>query len=64
MELESSVKCVHQVFRPKEEVYMPPFMRGEGVGDCSVCSHDPNNNGKCKMYSPVRIFYLEIDPKP
>lgn len=42
-------KCINQLFRP---AYVPPMVRPEGRGDCSICTPGPENKD-CSCYTPV-----------
>jgi hypothetical protein len=52
------VLCLNQIFRPPKIGGVK--MIGEGMGDCSICSYDPYNNGKCAGFQPVAIGYFEV----
>ena len=35
-------------------------MKSEGIGECLECENDPEENVKCKMYTPVNLIIEEI----
>lgn len=43
------VICVHQLRRP--DVHVPV----DGVGNCTLCRADPENNPRCRNFYPIRI---------
>ena len=42
-----TVKCFFQVYRPKENP------RIKGIGDCTKCQPNPEENKKCLGYQPT-----------
>ena len=62
MELEDKVKCVRQAFKSNNDVYIPPWMIKEGVGNCPECETD-GNNGHCKAYTKAMGFYFKVKEK-
>jgi hypothetical protein len=51
-------KCLHQVFRSKKISNRQP-----GVGVCIECEYDPEENKKCKRYTPVNFMVIDIEEK-
>lgn len=52
------VRCINQAFRPTTIV--PQEMR-PGIGNCLICTYDPENNPKCRGYYPIKLitFYVK-----
>ncbi|MFH1064012.1 MAG: hypothetical protein V1729_02955 [Candidatus Woesearchaeota archaeon] len=55
--LEVITRCLHQVFSSRGG-YIPI----EGVGNCSECEYDPENNVKCRMFYPIKVRMYTVKP--
>jgi len=55
--IDDGVYCLNQVFRPR--VRLSSYMRNGG-GDCTVCVKDPNGNGHCVNYHPIRLYTFNV----
>lgn len=53
------VKCISQLFRPKEKI--PSWIRGM-KGDCTTCQPCEKNKD-CPCYTPVSLMVVEIIEK-
>ena len=54
--IDHKVVCLHHWVRPENRVYV----KVEGVGNCYECKTDPVNNPYCKMYTPIKVYEVEI----
>jgi hypothetical protein len=52
-------RCLHQFIRPKRK--NPE--KTQGVGECTECEYDLEENKKCKQYLPVNFQIIEVDPE-
>ena len=52
-------RCLHQFIRPKRK----DLSKQKGIGECSECEFDEEENEKCKKYFPINITEGEIDPE-
>jgi len=58
-DLESTVRCLHQVFKPNRRNMSNPV----GYGECYDCTYDYENNIKCKGYRPINISTYVVSEK-
>lgn len=52
-------RCLHQVIRPKRR----NLEKIKGVGECTECEYDLEENKKCRLYTPVNFEVVEVDPE-
>ncbi len=52
--------CLHQVFKPEYGAGSSFLYNGNGAGNCSVCTYDPNNNNYCARYTPIKFWISEV----
>ena len=52
-------RCLHQIKKPKRK----NLTNVEGVGECVECEYNPEENEKCKKYTPVNIVIVEETPE-
>jgi len=48
-------KCLHQVFKPKYEVYVTL----DNIGNCSKCVYDEDNK-YCDRFVPITLYIIDI----
>jgi len=49
-------RCLHQVFKSRKSSHRQP-----GVGVCIECEYDPEENEKCKLYTPINFTVIDIE---
>lgn len=52
--IEKKIVCLHQFGKTDW------LLRIQGVGDCKICTYDPINNPKCKLYQPITVYTVEV----
>ena len=47
-------RCFYQVYKESKST-------AAGVGDCSICAYDPENNRKCPGYIMIQLIWVKSD---
>ena len=59
MEQITMKKCLHQFIKPQRSC----IEKVNGEGDCVECEYNPEENKKCRKYTPINITIIDVEEK-
>jgi hypothetical protein len=50
-------RCLHQIIKPGRK----NLESRSGIGECTECEYNPDENEKCKKYTPITIKIYDVE---